>query len=56
MKMEANTNISKGVVRNACAVLQFYTLTLALRTLYQWNSHKALTVVLLLTRSTDSDH
>lgn len=56
MNMEANTNNSKGVVRNACAVLQLYTFTLAFRTLYQGNNHKALPVVLLLTRNTDSVH
>ena len=56
MKMEANAKISKRVVRNACAVLQLYTLTLAFRTLYQGNNSKALPVVLLLTRNTDSDH
>jgi len=54
--MDAYTKISKGVVRNACAVSQLYSFTLAFRTLYQGNSHKALPVVLLLTRNTDSDH
>jgi len=56
MNMEANTNISKGVVRNACIVLQLYTFTLAFRTPYPGNNHKALPVVLLLTRNSDGDH
>jgi hypothetical protein len=56
MNTEANASISKGVVRNACAVLQLYTFTLAFRTLYQGNNHKALPVVLLLTRNSDGHH
>jgi len=56
MSMEVNTNISKGVVFIACAVLQLYTFTLAFRTLYQGNNRKALPVVLLLTRNSNGDH